>query len=63
MLSLGMEGGSRRRRHHKGKHSTKGKKRKSVGNRAFKSTRKMLKRARKLNKSLIKLMSPKRMYN
>lgn len=68
MLSLNMDGGSRRRRRgthgkHGKKHSgTKGKKR-GVVRRTLRGTKKMLKRARKINRSLLKLISPKRMYN
>ena len=60
-----MQGGSRRRRkHHKKTHHKKHKKgRRGVVRRTLRSTKKVLKRARKFNKSLLSLLSPKRRYN
>ena len=63
MLGFDMSGGSRRRR----RRSTSGKRRKhsakrSSAKRALRSTRKVLKRARALNRNLLNLISPKRGY-
>ena len=66
MLSLGMEGGSKRR-HRVSKSSTAKKakkpKRRSVVRRAYKKTKRALKKVKKMNKSLLKLISPKKLYN
>ena len=60
MLSAPSMGGSRRRRRTGAKRS----KRRGNGlKRGLKGTKRLLKRARKLNRSLLKLVSPKRMYN
>lgn len=63
MLGLGMSGGSRRRKRHSSgrkhrKHSVK----RNGAKRALRSTRKVLKRARALNRNLLNLISPKRRY-
>ncbi len=64
MLSLGMEGGSRHRRRRSSKSvKRKGKTMRNGIKRGLKSTKKMLKRARKLNRDLLKFISPKRVYN
>jgi hypothetical protein len=59
-MGTSASGGSRRRRR---RGSTKSKSRGNGLKRGLKGTKRLLKRARKLNRSLLKLVSPKRMYN
>ena len=61
MENFDMQGGSRRRRRHRSSHKHKSKKGNGV-KRTFRGTRKVLKRARKINKSLLKLISPRARY-
>ena len=60
LLLTGAQGGSRRRHRTVSKRS---KRRRNGLKRGLKGTKRLLKRARKLNRSLLKLVSPKRMYN
>lgn len=60
-----MEGGSKRRRRRSRSGATKKapKKKRTVARRMAKGTKRVLKKAKKLNKSLLSLLSPKKMYN
>lgn len=68
MLSLGMDGGSKKRRKRRVSRSCKGvsvkkPKRRGVARRVYRKTKRALKKAKKMNRSLLNLITPKRFYN